>query len=124
MKITVGALTVLLLVATLAVGQQHASYAEPFPQSANPALENGTAEEMSLSENAGLPSSMAAIQSSTSEVMLTSFSDQPDKADLGSPFPSVANPSLANGSAGELIGHSAADGGSPFPSTANPSRNR
>ena len=124
MKITVGAFTVLLLVATMAVGQQHASYAEQFPQSANPALANGTADELSLSGNAEVPSSMAAIQSSTSEVMFTSFSDRRDKADLGSPFPSAANPSLANGSAGELIGHSTVDGASPFPGTANPSRNR
>ena len=41
MKITSGVFAVLLLVAAVAVGQQHASYAEPFPQSANPALANG-----------------------------------------------------------------------------------
>jgi hypothetical protein len=124
MKITSGVFAVLLLVTAMAVGQQHASYAEPFPQSANPALANGTAEELSLSGIAEAPSSMAAIQSSTSEVMLTSFSDQRDKAGLGSPFPSAANPSLANGSAGELMGHSTVDEGSLFPSFANPSNYR
>jgi hypothetical protein len=118
MKSAVGALAVLLLVSALAIGQQHSSYAEPFPQSANPALANGTADESSPSVNAGLPSSMAINQS----VFAGS-----NRADLGSPFPQAANPSLVNGTAGgssPSIGHSTAEGGSPFPSAANPSSNR
>lgn len=124
MKITSGVFAVLLLATTVAVGQQHAPYAEPFPQSANPALTNGTAEQWSLSGNGDVASSMAANQSSMSEGTLTAFSDRRDHANLGSPFPSSANPSLANVSAEEPIGRHTADGGSPFPSAANPSSNR
>jgi hypothetical protein len=122
MKTTIGWFAVLLLATTVAVGQQHASYAEPFPQSANPALANGTAE-LSLSGDAGVPSSMAASQSSTAEVMSLPFSDQRDKAGLGSPFPSAANPSL--GRTGEEMSPDInINLGSPFPSVANPSGNR
>jgi hypothetical protein len=39
MKTTIGVFAVLMLVTTFAIGQQ---YQEPFPQSANPALANGT----------------------------------------------------------------------------------
>lgn len=122
MKTTIGAFAVLLFVTTLAIGQ----YQEPFPQSANPALSNGKTEESSPSVKANLPPSMAANQSGTFEVMSPSFADQRDKAYLGSPFPSTANPSLARGSAGELspaIVHHTIDKGSPFPSVANPSGN-
>ena len=114
MKITSGVFAVLLLVTTVAVSQQHASYAEPFPQSANPALANGTADESSPSVNAELPSSMATNQS----VFAGS-----NRADLGSPFPRAANPSL--GRAGdEMSPDNNINLGSPFPSAANPSSNR
>ena len=86
MKITSGVFAVLLLVTTVAVGQQHASYAEPFPQSANPVLANGSAEESSPAVNADVPSSMASNQSGT-------YAGRSDDVALGSPFPSVSNPS-------------------------------
>jgi len=114
MKTTIGAFAVLLLVSALAFGQQHSSYAEPFPQSANPALANGTADESSPSVNADLPSSMATNQS----VFAGST-----RADLGSPFPRVANPSLGR-PGDEMSPDSKIDLGSPFPSAANPSSNR
>ncbi|HYU45991.1 MAG TPA: hypothetical protein VEK84_07415 [Terriglobales bacterium] len=114
MKVTTGVFAVLLLAASVAVGQQHASYAEPFPQSANPALANGTVEESSAVIS-DMPSSMAISQNGTYVI-------QRDRVDLGSPFPQAANPSLGNGTAGESFGRSTADGGSPFPNAANPSR--
>ena len=114
MKIRSGVFTVLLLATTVAMGQQHASYAEPFPQSANPALTNSTAEVSA--ENTAMPVSMAMSQGGA-------YTDRRSGVDLGSPFPQAANPALANGSTGETIsiGHSTQGGGSPFPSAANPS---
>src|ERR1039457_4879035 len=79
MKITSGVFAVLLLVTTVAVSQQHASYAEPFPQSANPALANGSALESSSALSGDVPSSMATNQSGT-------YSERPDNFALGSPF--------------------------------------
>ena len=114
MKTTIGVLSVLLLVSALAIGQQHASYAEPFPQSANPALANGAADEASPSVNADLPSSMAVNQS----VFAGSNS-----ADLGSPFPQAANPSRGRED-DEMLPDNNINLGSPFPSAANPSNSR
>ena len=114
MKITSGVFAVLLLVTTVAVSQQHASYAEPFPQSANPALANGTADASSPSVNAELPASMATNQS----VFAGS-----NRADLGSPFPRAANPSLGR-TGDEMSPDNNINLGSPFPSAANPSSNR
>ena len=85
MKFTCTVFAALLLVTTVAVGQQHASYAEPFPQSANPALANGTAEESSSASSVDLPSSMASRSGTYGH-----------DADLGSPFPQAANPSLGS----------------------------
>jgi hypothetical protein len=116
MKITTGVLAALLLLASVAVSQQHASYAEPFPQSANPALANGAAEEPSSAVSAEMPISMAS-QSGIYAARRGTF-------DLGSPFPQSANPALASGAAGESVGHSTVEGGSPFPNYANPSGNR
>ncbi|MGC2209199.1 MAG: hypothetical protein WA532_03715 [Candidatus Korobacteraceae bacterium] len=114
MKTTIGAFAVLLLGSALAIGQQHSSYAEPFPQSANPALANGMADESSPSVNADLPSSMATNQS----VFAGS-----NRADLGSPFPRSADPSLGR-KGDEMSPDSNINLGSPFPSAANPSSNR
>jgi hypothetical protein len=82
MKSMVGLLASLLLVSTVAFGQQ---YETPFPQAANPALTNGAGDSSSAPAVRELPSSMAANQSSTDEEMSPSFT--------GSPFPSAANPS-------------------------------
>jgi hypothetical protein len=84
MKITGGVLAALLLVTTVAVGQ-YAPFTEPFPQSANPALANGAPEESSTAVTTDMPSSMAS-QSGT-------YAERSGKFDLGSPFPSSANPS-------------------------------
>ncbi len=114
MKTTIGAVAVLLLTTTLAIGQQ---YQEAFPQSANPALANGTAGESSASVNAGLPPSMSVSQSSIN-------ADRPDNPALGSPFPSASNPSLGRSAAGQMSpDEHVADSGSPFPNAANPSSN-
>jgi len=117
MKSSSGVFAVLLLAATVAVGQQHASYAEPFPQSANPALADSTAEDR-LPVSSAMPSSMAASQSGT-------YTGPRDKVALGSPFPQAGNPALSSGATGGAFlsfGHSTVNGGSPFPSAANPSR--
>lgn len=108
MKITSGVLAVLLLAATVAVGEQRASYAEPFPQSANPALANGAVEESSTAVIADMPSAMATNQ------------DWRGNADLGSPFPQAGNPSLGR-TGEEMSPDNTIDLGSPFPGTANPS---
>jgi hypothetical protein len=108
MKISSAVFAVLLLAATVAVGEQHASYAEPFPQSANPALANGAAEEASTAVTADMPSSMSTNQ------------DWRGNADLGSPFPQAGNPSLGR-TGEEMSPDNTIDLGSPFPSTANPS---
>ncbi len=114
MKTTIGVFAVLLLVTTFAIGQQ---YQEPFPQSANPALANGTVRGSSASVNADLPSSMAVNQSSMA-------ADRPDNPALGSPFPSASNPSLGRSTADQMSpDEHDADSGSPFPSAANPSSN-
>jgi hypothetical protein len=107
MKTTFGVLAVLVLAATVAMGQEYQS--KPFPQEANTALAGSTAGGSSYAVNVDVPSSMAANQSGTA------------KADGGSAFPSAANPSLGRGS--DQIGNHTADGGSAFPSAANPSRN-
>jgi len=112
----VGVLAVLLLVSTVALGQQ---YQTPFPQAANPALANGTAEQSSPSLVRELPSSMAANQSSTDEE-----AGRRANANSGSPFPSVANPSQWTGTSDTTSPsfEDRHDSGSPFPSAANPSR--
>jgi hypothetical protein len=114
MKITSGVFAVLLFVTTVAVSQQHASYAEPFPQSANPALANGSAVESSSALSGDVPTSMATNQG----VFAGS-----NMADLGSPFPRAANPSLGR-TGDEMSPDNNINLGSPFPSAANPSSNR
>ena len=118
MKSMVGLLAVLLLVSTVALGQE---YQTPFPQTANPALRNGMAEQSSPSLVRELPSSIAANQSNTSDATSPSFAD---RYDSGSPFPSAANPSLGAGTSDTTSPsfEDRHDSGSPFPSVANPSR--
>jgi hypothetical protein len=112
MKITSTVFAALLLVTTAAVGQQHASYAEPFPQSANPALANGAAEQSSSASSVDLPASMASRSATYTH-----------DADLGSPFPQAANPSLES-TGDQMSQDNNLDLGSPFPSVANPSNTR
>jgi hypothetical protein len=114
MKITSGVLAALLLVTTVAVGQ-YRPFTEPFPQSANPALANGAAEESSTAVSADMPSSMAS-QSGT-------YAERSGKFDLSSPFPQAANPALGR-TGDEMSPDTNIDLGSPFPSAANPSSNR
>jgi hypothetical protein len=112
-KITVGVFAVLLLASAVAIAQQYQPL--PFPQEANPALSNSYADESS-SVNADMPSSMAENQSGM-------FERRHDQADLGSPFPSAANPSLGRGSEDQTTPswEREHDLGSPFPSAADPS---
>lgn len=119
MKCTVGALTVLLLVTTVSLGQQ-----SPFPQAANPYLAISTTENTSPASDLrhDLPSSMAANQASAAVV--TSPTVVVDE----SPFPTAANPSLALGTSSTaglspvVVDESGHDNGSPFPIVANPAR--
>jgi hypothetical protein len=111
-KTLAGVFAMLLLVTAVALGQGYQPL--PFPQEANTALANGSADQ-SPSATADTPSSMAANQTS---------SDWSSPAESGSPFPSVANPSF--GSNGSEQSSPSLEGGlnngSPFPSAANPSR--
>jgi hypothetical protein len=117
MKTTVGVLAVLLLGAAVAMGQDYQP--KPFPQEANTALCNPYEESSPAVVDQGqLPSSMAANQDN---VGVEIYMDRHDRADLGSPFPSAANPSLEISS--DQIGNHTDDQESPFPSAANPSRN-
>ena len=95
MKITGGVLAALLFMSTMALGEQHASYAEPFPQSANPAAYS-TDEERMPSGNAVLPAAMAANE----DGMITAFSEPRDTIQLGFQFPGAANPNRTSDSAG------------------------
>lgn len=83
MKHTVGALAVLVLLATVAIGQQ--SQVPSFPADANPSLVNNTSADTS----ANLPPAMAANQASTSAEAIPSF-------------PADAKPSLANNTTSEM----------------------
>jgi hypothetical protein len=115
MKCAFGVLAVLLLVSTVAFGQL--SLSTPFPQAANPALVNGTADESSPSAGGDMPASMAANQGI--------FVEERNSADLGSPFPQAANPALERGgvlSSSSVDRSDEASIGSPFPQAANPSR--
>lgn len=114
MKSLVGAFAVLFLVTTFAVAQGYQPL--PFPQAANTALASASAGEQSSSLTGGVPSSMAADQS---QPMAMSHG-----ANLGSPFPSAANPSLRAGASGQATPalEDQHDLGSPFPADANPSR--
>jgi hypothetical protein len=122
MKTIVGAVAILLLGAAVAMGQDYQP--KPFPQEANTAL-NNTYEESSpvvvVVDEGQLPSSMAANQDNVDVVIVPSYMDRHDRADLGSPFPSAANPSREFSS--DQIGNHTDDQESPFPSAANPSRN-
>jgi hypothetical protein len=118
MKTTVGVLAVLLLVSTLAIGQQYQPL--PFPQEANTALAGSPADETSPSlVDADRPASMASDQA-----IPLAFSDRQDNPALGSPFPSAANPSQGSSSEDQMAPsfdeHNSL--GSPFPGAANPSR--
>jgi hypothetical protein len=112
MKYALGVFALLLFVTTLALGQSYQPL--PFPQEANTALQAGSADP-----SANMPSSMAANQESYT------FTGEGDRVNLGSEFPSIANPVLGRDSAemapawGEQH-----DLGSPFPSAANPSGDR
>ena len=114
MKSTVGMLAVLLFVATIAVGQNSL----PFPQAANPALQEGTYAPTVVYQNT--PSSMAANVGAPIQSLPTRITDN------GSPFPMDANPSLGERIHGEapFLGerHHEIETGSPFPMAADPSR--
>ena len=113
MKTTLATLVVLLFVTTMAMGQNAQL---PFPQAANPALENGTYVPAVVYTPQNTPSSMAA------NVGITS---RDNKIDTGSPFPMDANPSLGSATVGQTPSfderHSKIETGSPFPMAADPS---
>lgn len=119
MRHPIGVLAALLLVTTMALGQQYQTL--PFPQAANPSIAKGVAEQTSASLRVNVPPSMAVNNTSKEVASHRQF-------DPGSPFPSTANPSLANGAGEETslsseYRHLNIDVGSPFPSSANPSKN-
>lgn len=122
MKNTIAVLSALLFVTTVAFGQQY--QASPFPQAANPALVNGAAAQTSPSVTSHA-SSMAANHAEISPSVVNRHYQVND----GAPFPSAANPALADGASEEtsssVVAHAShqVDNGSPFPSAANPGKN-
>ncbi len=118
MKSTFGVLAALLLIATMAVGQQSQL---PFPQGANPALANEESAP-AVVDQSNLPPSMAVSQNGTN--LESSSIRQRHDFDNGSPFPQAANPSSnTNDVLSPFIGERSHDreSGSPFPQDANPS---
>jgi len=104
------AVVLLFFVTTRASGQQYQPL--PFPQAVNTALASGTAEEAQPAAAAEAPSAMATN------------AGRHENVDLGSPFPSAANPSLGSTSDQVSPAEIRPESGSPFPSAANPSSNK
>ncbi len=113
MKTMLGVLAALLFVTTLALGQQSNL---PFPQGANPALQNGVYAP-AVAEQSNLPASMAINQS-----VPASFLERRPTADTGSPFPIAADPSPNKNVGTSPSSEREFDTGSPFPIAADPSR--
>ncbi len=113
MKSVLGVLGAFLLVTTLAVGQQSDL---PFPQGANPALQNDTYAP-AVADQRNLPTSMAFNQSSP-----TAYPGRHDNIATGSPFPMDADPSpnKNNGITPSFERSNEFDPGSPFPTAAAP----
>jgi hypothetical protein len=113
-SIVLEAIAALLLFTTVAMGQQPLT---PFPQSANPSLTNNESTEKSLYvTNHDLPPAMAANNANTNA--------ETTAATLGSPFPSIANPSrgeTTNSDSSLSVAGRSYDAKSPFPASANPS---
>jgi hypothetical protein len=120
MKYGVGICALLLLVTTLAFGQSYQPL--PFPQEANTALQSEWHQQWTPSDNANLPSSMAADQSAEEIAPEYVYAGSFSKTSLGSPFPSVANPGLGLSSEDQMTPswEEQRELGSPFPSAANP----
>jgi hypothetical protein len=96
MKLTLGLLTLLLLVTTAALGQQYQPL--PFPQAANPSLDSSYYEETSPSDQSELPSAMASNQASDISFSIEDSHREGYRFDTGSPFPASADPALSRGS--------------------------
>ena len=123
MKRTLGALAVLLFIATLAMGQQ-----SQFPMAANPSPEANTNDETVVIYQAqvGLPSSMAANAEQPSSLAGWRYEDwrYNVESNFESTFPVAANPSVgAIAETAPLTEHHRISGESAFPSEANPNAN-
>ncbi len=114
MKSTVTMLAVLLFMTTMAMAQNSQL---PFPQGANPALENGPWVPAAIYANS--PSAMASNVGGAA--VGTAY--QTNKIDTGSPFPTAANPSQGTPIQAPFVEERRhkADTGSPFPMAADPS---
>ncbi len=114
MKSTIGMLAVLLFVATLAVGQN----ALPFPQAANPALQDSDYYQQTAPTVVyqSQPSSMAANAGATVEIApLPAYRER-----IIAEFPMAANPFLGvPNDTGKFV-RDRSDTGTPFPQAANP----
>lgn len=120
MKTIFGVLASVLLVTTLAFGQQWDSNL-PFPQGANPALQNGTYAPAVANQN-NLPPSMA-----TNQNFPVIYPQRHNAIETGSPFPTAADPSTNtnNDIPTSIEGRNfELQTGSPFPMAAAPSNNQ
>ncbi len=120
MKTIFGVLASLLLVTTLAFGQQLDSNL-PFPQGANPALQNGTYAP-AVADQTNLPPSMAINQN-----FPVAYPERHNAIETGSPFPTAADPSpnTNNGIQSSFEGeNNLVQTGSPFPLAVAPANNQ
>jgi hypothetical protein len=124
MKRTLGALAVLLFVATLAIAQQ-----SQFPMAANPSPQANTNGETVLvyQPHVGLPSSMAANAETSSTLADWRYENWRYNVEKNyeSTFPVAANPSIGTpAETSPLTEHRRIGGESPFPAAANPNESR
>jgi hypothetical protein len=120
MKSTVTMLAVLLFMTTMALAQNSQL---PFPQGANPALENGPWVPAAVYTPQNSPSAMAANVGGATVEIAPFAAHQSNKFDTGSPFPTAANPSQGAPIEATFVEERRheADTGSPFPMAADPS---
>jgi hypothetical protein len=123
MKRTLGALAVLLVVATLAIAQQ-----SQFPMAANPSPEANTNDQTVVvyQPHVDFPSSMAANSETSSSLANWRYEDWRYNVEKNheSTFPVAANPSVGTpAETAPLAEHHRIGGESPFPAGANPSAN-
>lgn len=120
MKSTVAMLAVLLFL-TMTAMAQNADL--PFPQGANPALQDNAYQTAVANAPQNSPSSMAANFGGATVEVLPEYRMR--ATDTSNEFPMAANPSLGSPTAPEALftgeRHHPADSGIQFPMEANPS---
>jgi len=116
MKLMFSVLAALLFLTTFALAQP----AEPFPQAANPSVQDGQRYLPLVVEQqgyqAGEPASMAE---NAGEEVTPSVLNWSHNSETGTPFPLSAGPRISSDDQA-ATGDEQLNGGSPFPMSANP----